>query len=366
MLRIRDIINFLETLAPLTLQESYDNSGLVCGDTEQICSGATIALDLTEKVIEETVARKHNIIIVHHPPIFSPIRRIVQGDAVSDLLIKAIRHDITIYACHTNLDNVLWGVNGEIADRIGLISRQVLHPKSDTHKKIITYVPSLHLDEVRDALFSAGGGKLGEYEECSFNMTGSGNFKPLANATPYSGEKGKRHTAEEVRLEVIFPAHLQISIINTLLINHPYEVPAYEILSLDNQFQEFGGGVIGELPTEKSEVEILSILKSTFKTGVIRHSPLTNSPIKTVALCGGAGKSMIYNALRMKADVFITADLGYHDFFSPSGKMLLADIGHFESEQYTSDLLTRLIKEKFPTFAVLKTGINTNPVNYFL
>lgn len=366
MQSIRNIINVLETQAPLYLQESYDNSGMVCGDPDLTCSGATTALDLTNAVIDEAIARKHNLVIVHHPPIFSPIRRIVNGDPVSDLLIKAIRNNICVYACHTNLDNVLWGVNGEIANRIGLINRQVLVSKAETHKKIVTFVPATHLDQVRGALFSAGAGKIGQYEECSFNNSGSGNFKPLGDANPYIGELGKRHSEVEERLEVIFPTHLQSSVINALLNSHPYEVPAFDILSLDNHFREFGGGVIGELPEPISEVELLNMLKSTFNTGVIRHSPLTHKPLQRIALCGGAGKSMIYNALRQSADAFVTADLSYHDFFSPTGKMLLADIGHFESEQYTSDLLERLIKEKFPTFAVQKTGIYTNPVNYFL
>lgn len=363
---IRDIINVLETVAPLYLQESYDNSGMVCGAPDQQCSGATTALDLTNEVIDEAIERKHNLIIVHHPPVFSPIRRIVNGDPVSDLLIKAIRNNINVYACHTNLDNVLWGVNGEIANRIGLINRQVLAPKAETHKKIITFVPAAHLDKVRDALFSAGAGKIGHYAECSFNVAGSGNFKPLDEAKPYTGEKDKRHTEVEERLEVIFPTNLKSSVINALLNSHPYEVPAFDIVSLDNHFQEFGGGVIGELPEPISELELLKMLKSTFHTGVIRHSQMTNKSLQSIALCGGAGKSMIYSALRQCADVFITADLSYHDFFSPAEKMFLADIGHFESEQYTSDLLSRLIKEKFPTFAVQKTGINTNPVNYFL
>lgn len=366
MQRISDIINVLETQAPLFLQESYDNSGLVCGEPGQPCAGATTALDLTEAVIDEAIARKHNLIIVHHPPIFSPIKRIVKGDATSDLLIKAIRNNISVYACHTNLDNVLWGVNGEIASRIGLINRRVLTPKSDTHKKIITFVPPAHLDQVRDALFAAGAGKVGQYEESSFNVAGSGNFKPGEEANPYIGQKGTRHTEAEERLEAIFPAYLQTSVINALINSHPYEVPAFDIFQMENHFKEFGGGIIGELSEPILEEDLLNILRSTFRTGVIRHSPLINKPLQTIAICGGAGKSMIINALRQNVDAFITADLSYHDFFSPGGRMLLADIGHFESEQYTSELLSRLIKEKFPTFAVQKTGINTNPVNYFL
>lgn len=366
MQRIQDIINVLETEAPLKLQEAYDNCGIVCGDMNIPCLGATTALDLTEAVIDEAIIRNHNLIIVHHPLIFSPLKRITKDDPISGLLIKAIQNNITIYACHTNLDNVLWGVNGEMANRLGLNQTRVLLPMANTHKKLITYVPSAHLDLLRDALFAAGAGKIGNYEESSFNSKGSGNFKPMVGANPFIGEIGKRHTESEERIEVLFPSHLESAVLKSLFTSHPYEVPAYEILRIENDFQEIGAGLIGKLAQPISQPEFLALIKSTFSTGVIKHSPVTNKPIETVALCGGSGKSMITNALRMNADVYITADLGYHDFFSPAGKMLLADIGHFESEQYTSDLLERLIKEKFPTFAVLKTGINTNPVNYFL
>ena len=366
MQSIRDIINVLETEASLSLQELYDNSGLVCGDANAPCSGATTALDLTEAVIDEAIARKHNLIVVHHPPIFTPLKRISKGELVSDLLIKAIVNNISIYACHTNLDNVLWGVNGEIANRLGITQARVLVPAADTHKKIITFVPSSHLETVKAALFAAGAGKIGKYEACSFSGSGTGNFKPLAGADPFIGEIGKIHSEPEERIEVIFPSHLELAITKALFSSHPYETPAYDILGLDNNFHEFGGGLIGHLASPMNESDFLSLIKSTFATGIIKHSPLTNNPIKTVAVCGGSGKSMISSALRNNADVFITGDLGYHDFFSPNGRMLLADIGHFESEQYTSDLLARMIKEKFPTFAILKTGINTNPVNYFL
>ena len=213
MQSIGDIINVLETEAPLFLQEVYDNSGLVCGDANAPCSGATTALDLTEAVIDEAIARKHNLIVVHHPPIFAPLKRIAKGEFVSDLLIKAIVNNINIYACHTNLDNVLWGVNGEIAKRLGVTQTRVLVPAADTHKKITTFVPASHLDSVRAALFAAGAGKIGKYEACSFSASGSGNFKPLAGADPFIGEIGKIHTEPEERIEVIFPSHLESAIL---------------------------------------------------------------------------------------------------------------------------------------------------------
>lgn len=366
MHHIADIINFLETLAPLHLQEEYDNCGLVCGNATAAAHGAIVALDLTSEVVDETIEKGFNLIVVHHPPIFKGLKKIDANDPVTSLLLRCIHHEIAVYAIHTNLDNVIWGVNGEIANRMGLINLQVLSPKGGTHRKLTTYVPSSHAEEVKNAIFEAGAGAIGLYAECSFSSTGEGSFKALEGANPFIGAKGIRHLEQEQKLEFIFPVHLQNQVMMALNASHPYETVAYNILPLENQFQELGGGAIGSLPEPVEEKDILSMLKSIFKTGTIRHSPLTGKTIKTIALCGGSGKSLINNALAMKADLYFTGDLGYHDFFLPAGRMLLADIGHFESEQYTSDLLERVIKEKFPTFAVLKTGRYTNPVNYFL
>jgi hypothetical protein len=261
---------------------------------------------------------------------------------------------------------VIWGVNGEIASRLGLKNLQVLSPKAGTHRQLTTYVPSSHAEKVKDAVFEAGAGAIGLYAECSFSSLGEGTFKALEGANPFIGKKGLRHIEQEQKLEFIFPIHLQTQVMMALKAAHPYETVAYNIVPLENHFDELGAGAIGTLPEPVPEKDVLFMLKSIFKTATIRHSPFTGKPIKTIALCGGSGKSLINNALGMKADLYFTGDLGYHDFFLPNGRMLLADIGHFESEQYTSDLLERVIKEKFPTFAVLKTGIYTNPVNYFL
>jgi dinuclear metal center YbgI/SA1388 family protein len=363
---IADIINFLETLAPLHLQEEYDNSGLVCGNSSAVALGAIVSLDLTEEVVDEAMGHGFNLIIVHHPPIFKGLKKIDYKDPVTSMILRCISHDIAIYAIHTNLDNVIWGVNGEIAARMGLNNLQVLSPKAGTHKQLTTYVPASHAEEVKNAIFEAGAGTVGSYAECSFSSTGEGSFKALEGANPFIGEKGLRHLEKEQKLEFIFPVHLQSQVLMALKAAHPYETVAYNIIPLDNQFQELGAGAIGTLPDPVAEKDVLTMLKSIFKTGCIRHSPFTGKSIKTIALCGGSGKSLIYNALGLKADLYFTGDLGYHDFFLPAGRMLLADIGHFESEQYTSDLLERVIKEKFPTFAVLKTGRYTNPVNYFL
>lgn len=366
MVQTKDIINVLETIAPLRLQETYDNSGWVVGDPNQVCTGVITSLDLTSAIIDEAIEKKVNLIVVHHPPIFKGLKNLLPSDPVARLMIKAIKADLCIYAIHTNLDNVIWGVNGEIANRIGLKEVKVLAPMAETHQKLVTFVPSAFLEQVRKSLFEAGAGEIGNYSECSFNNTGLGTFKANEKATPFVGAIDQQHHEKEERIEVIFPIHLQAKILSALFKSHPYETVAYDIYSLENKFVELGAGAIGLLPNPMEEIEFLQLLKKTFNTGVIRHSSFRGNPIETVALCGGSGKSLIINALNKKADVYITADLGYHDFFLPDGRLLLADIGHFESEQYTSDLLERAIKEKFPTFAVLKTGRNTNPVNYFL
>ena len=366
MLKIKEIINFLETIAPLTYQEAYDNSGLACGDSLADCTGALVALDLTPAVIEEAAQKGCNLIIVHHPPIFKGLKRIVANDPICEMLITCIKLDIAVYAIHTNLDNILSGVNGEIASRIGLEDTRVLVPLQGTHRKLVYYVPIANAEKTRNALFDAGAGMIGQYDQCSFNQEGDGTFRALEGANPFVGSVGLQHVEKEIKVEMLYPTHLESSILQRLKDSHPYETVAYHIQPLGNAFEEIGGGLIGSLKQPLSENEFLSLVKQVFRTGTIRHNPLTGRTIHRVALCGGSGKSMINNALRENADVFLTADLGYHDFFLPNGKMLLADMGHFESEQYTSDLILRRIKEKFPTFALLKTGISTNPVNYFL
>lgn len=366
MLKIKDIINFLETIAPLSLQEEYDNSGLACGDAEQNCTGGIVALDLTPAVIDEAKEKGFNLIIVHHPPIFKGLKRIIAQDPISAMLLSCIKAEIAVYAIHTNLDNVVAGVNGEIAERLGLEKTRVLNPLQGTHRKLVFYVPMEHAVIVRNALFEAGAGKIGLYDQCSFNDSGEGTFRALEGAKPFVGKQGEQHVEQETKVEMLYPIHLESMIIQTLKENHPYETVAYHTLNLENKFEEIGGGLIGKLKHPISETDFLQLVKNTFQTGTIRHSPLTKRTIETVALCGGSGKSLINNALRQKADVFLTADLGYHDFFIPDGKMLLADMGHFESEQFTSDLILRRINEKFPTFALLKTGNSTNPVHYFL
>jgi dinuclear metal center YbgI/SA1388 family protein len=363
---VNDIVNFLETIAPPCLQEDYDNAGLLTGNASMPCTGVLISLDCTEAVVQEAIDKKYNLIVAHHPIIFSGLKKINGKNYVERTIIKAIKNDIAIYAIHTNLDNVLHGVSGKMAKKLGLDNVQILSSKKNILQKLIVFVPKENAQKLTDALFAAGAGNIGNYSECSFSSTGLGTFTPGKNANPTKGEIGLRDTAEETKVEVIFPAWLQEQIITATKASHPYEEVAYDIYNLANTYQETGSAVIGNLPEAVEESVFLKQISEIFKVNVVRHTALTGKKIQKVALCGGAGSFLINAAKAARADVYVTADVKYHEFFDADGQLLLADIGHFESEQFTIDLLFELLSDKFPNFALLKTGVNTNPVQYFV
>ncbi len=363
---IANIITELEQFAPPSYQESYDNSGLLTGNAMWQCSGVLCTLDATEAVVLEAVAKGCNLIVAHHPIIFSGLKKITGKNYVEQTIITAIKNDVAIYACHTNLDSVLHGVNGKIADALGLVNRRILLPKRQTLVKLYTCIPLSHLDTVRDAIFNAGGGNIGNYSECSFSVEGVGTFKAAEGTNPFVGAIGERHVEREMKLEVIFPSYLSGKIITALQAAHPYEEVAYEIVNLANEFGTVGSGLIGDLSEPITELDFLQHIKKIFGLKVIKHTNLLGKPIKKVAFCGGAGSFLIGNAKAAKADIYITSDIKYHEFFDAENKLVIADIGHWESEQFTPDLLNDVLKSKFPTFAVLKSEVVTNPVGYFV
>ena len=365
-MKIQDMITVLESIAPPSLQEGYDNAGLLTGQPGWDCSGILVTLDATEAVIQEAIEKKCNLVVAHHPIIFGGLKKINGKNYVERTVITAIKQDIAIYAIHTNLDNVLHGVNAMIADTIGLVNRTVLQPRSSTLKKLYSFVPVSHAEQVRSAVFAAGAGHIGNYSECSFNASGEGTFKAGEGATPFVGKQGERHTEEEIKMEVIFPAWLEKKILIALLAAHPYEEVAYDIISLDNENQAIGSGLVGELATPLAEEAFLQLLKSRFGLSVIRHTALLGRPVQKIALCGGAGAFLADAARAAGADFYITSDIKYHEFFDAEDRLVIADIGHYESEQFTTELLFAILTQKFPTFAVLKTGVKTNPVRYFL
>ena len=363
-MKIADIVSFLESTAPPALQEQYDNAGLITGDAGWECSGIICSLDATEEVVKEAIAKKCNLIVAHHPIIFSGLKKINGKNYVEKTIIIAIKNDIAIYAIHTNLDNVVDGVSGKMATMLGLKNISILSPKENTLKKLFTFVPIDKAEQVRHAIFMAGGGQIGNYNEVSFNVEGTGTFKAGEGANPYVGEKGKLHREQEIKIEIIYPAFLESRIIAAMIAAHPYEEVAYDVVAINNSSKDIGSGAIGEWEEAIDEKQFLVKLKAVFGVPVVRHTALLGKPLKRVALCGGAGSFLISKALAAGADAYITADIKYHEFFDANNQMLIADIGHYESEQFTINLLQEILEQKFPTFAVLKTTVKTNPVYY--
>ena len=365
-MKIKDIIREVELFAAPELQEDYDNAGLLTGNTLWDCTGTLCSLDVTVDVVKEAIAKNCNLILAHHPIIFKGLKRITGRTYIEQVIIEAIKNDIAIYACHTNLDNVVLGVNNKIGEKLNLQNTRILAPKKGMLRRLITFAPMDKADEVRQAVFNAGAGHIGQYSECSFNSEGTGTFKAEAGADPYVGKIGEQHKEKETKIEIVYPFYLEQQVVNALVDNHPYEEVAYDIFTMDNVHYGIGAGIIGELKEEISEEALLQQIKAAFGLSVIRHTPLMGRKVRKVAVCGGSGAFLIKVALAAGADFYITADVKYHEFFDAEGRLVIADIGHWESEQFTIDLLHDLVRRKFPTFAVLKSGVDTNPVQYYL
>lgn len=364
-MKLKEITDCLESYAPLAYQESYDNAGLICGNKDMEITSALICLDSTEAVIDEAIANGCNLVIAHHPIVFSGLKKFTGNTYVERVIIKAIQNNIAIYAAHTNLDNVHNGVSGKIAEKLGLINTRVLAPSKDTQlKKLVTYCPEDKAEDIRAALFKAGGGHIGNYDECSFSSIGTGTFRAGAGAKPYVGEQGKQHQEKEVKVEMVYPAYIESALITALISAHPYEEVAYDLLSITNINSTVGAGMIGELPTETTEMYFLKILKKIMKAEGIRYTALRDKKIKKVAVCGGAGSFLLKDAIKNGADILVTADFKYHQFFDAENRIIIADIGHYESEQYTNELFYDILRKKFNTFALLISKINTNPIKY--
>jgi dinuclear metal center YbgI/SA1388 family protein len=364
MTRIKDITNYLEGIAPLAYQESYDNAGLIVGNPNTEVKGVLVCLDSIEETIEEAQRIGANLIIAHHPIVFKGLKRLNGSNYVERTVISAIKSDIAIYAIHTNLDSVLNGVNAKIAEKLGVKNLRILDPQKSGLQKLITYVPKSDASEVLNGLFEVGAGHIGNYSHCSFSQNGTGTFKPLENTNPYVGEIGELHKEEESKVEVVFESYLQGTIVKTLNEIHPYEEVAFDIMSLENRNTTVGLGVIGELEDEIPAIEFLQRIKTNMKAGVVKYTPIVKSHVKRIAICGGSGSFLLSAAKRNKAHLFLTSDFKYHEFFDAEKQLIIADIGHYESEQYTSELLVDFLKQKFSTFAIRISEVNTNPVNY--
>jgi dinuclear metal center YbgI/SA1388 family protein len=363
-LQLHKIISEIESLAPPSLQESYDNSGLQTGHPSMAVKGIIITLDVTEAVIEEAIAQNCNLIVAHHPLTLTGFKRLTGQSASERILISAVKNDLAIYAAHTNLDSVKGGVSSVLADRIGLVNQRILDPRSHLLIKLVTFVPHQQAQQLREALFNAGAGQIGDYDQCSYNLNGEGTFRPGENTRPFAGQKGVIHTEPEVRIETVMPDYLQNKVIQALKAAHPYEEPVYDLFALNNQWDRVGFGVIGDLPHPMEAEKFLHQLKDQTKTGCVRYTTTTKKEVSRIAVCGGSGSFLLKQAIRSEADVFVTGDFKYHQFFDGENEIIIADIGHYESEQFTKELFFKLLTKKFPNFAVRLSNVNSNPIKY--
>lgn len=363
-MKLFELINAIEEVAPLPTQDSYDNAGLIVGNAMDDITGALITLDVTEAVIDEAISLGYNLVISHHPIIFQPVKKITGNNLVERCVIKAIRNGIALYAAHTNLDNAMAGVNAILAERIGLHKTAILRPLKNMLRKLVVFVPESHHEIVRNAIFEAGAGVIGDYDCCSFNTSGKGTFRAKEGTDPYVGEIGKLHAEPEMKIETILPSWIENKVINAVSEAHPYEEVAWDSYALTNDFPQKGAGMTGLLKEPQNALVFLNELKTILNVPILKHSPLTDNKISKVGICGGAGGFLINDAIKQRCDIFITGELKYHDYFSAEGKIILVDAGHYETEQFSKELLYKILKEKFTTFALQISGINSNPVHY--
>lgn len=365
-MQVQDIIQAIEAYAPPAYQEGYDNSGLQLGNRQDEVKAVLIALDVTEAVLDEAMQRGANMIVAHHPLLFSGLKQISGRNYIERIVMKAIKNDINIYACHTNMDNVRNGVNAKICEKLGLQNTTILAPMADSLYKLYTYAPVETAAAIRDAMFAAGAGEIGRYNECSFNTPGKGTFRPGEGTNPAIGQSGgPREEVNEVKIEVLVDKARRSQVLKALFTAHPYEEVAYEMIAISNANQDLGAGMVGELPEAVDETAFMQHIKDNMKADCIRHTALKGKKVKKVAVCGGSGSFLLRDAISAEADFFITADFKYHQFFDAEGRIVIADIGHYESEQFTSEIFMDIINRKFPNFATLLSNLSTNPVNYF-
>ncbi|MDR2009580.1 MAG: Nif3-like dinuclear metal center hexameric protein [Bacteroidales bacterium] len=364
-MKIKDLIKEFNNFAPLYLQEDFDNSGLNVGNPDEEIKGVLLTVDITPEVVEEAIENNCNFIVSHHPLIFGKLKKITGSDYVEKSIILAIKNDISIYCGHTNFDQVFYGVSSKICDKLGLINRNILAPKPGILKKIAVFVPVDYAETVRNAMFNSGAGHVGNYDCCSYNTEGKGSFCGNDSTNPFVGKKGEVHFENEVKIEMIYPEYLERQILDSMINVHPYEEVAYDLIKLENANNYVGLGMVGHLENEKNEKQLLDEIKKQFGLTTLRHSQFLNNPVKKIAVCGGSGAFLINAAKNSGADVFVSADIKYHDYFLAENKILLVDIGHYESEQFTKEIFYDIIMKKNINFAVRFSKINTNPIKNY-
>lgn len=366
MCTVKEICSEIESFAPLSLQESWDNSGLQVGDPEQSVRAVLLTLDITEEVLNEAIDLQCDLIISHHPLLFHPLKRISPYNVTEGLIYKAIQHHISIYSAHTNLDSVRGGVSTELAAKLHLEGIEILIPRQEYLFKVVVMIPENYSEKVSKAMFEAGAGRLGYYDQCGFQSDGTGSFRSLEGSNPFTGELNTLHKEREIRFETLAASHNLQEVIHAMRENHPYEKPAYDLIALKNNFEDAGTGAIGYLQQPVSEEAFLSQLKEVFSLPVVRYSRLTGKKIRKIAVCGGSGSSFTRQAISAGADAFVSADFKSHNFAGCEKEILMADIGHYESEQHTKEIFHKILTKKKHNFAVHISKINTNSINHLI
>ncbi|MEG0499933.1 MAG: Nif3-like dinuclear metal center hexameric protein [Rikenellaceae bacterium] len=361
---VSEVIKIIEGFAPPALAENFDNVGLMVGDKSMRVRGILLTLDVVEESVDEAVERGLNLIITHHPLIFSPLKSLTGKNYIERVLIRAIKQGVAIYSAHTNLDSVQQGVSFRLGEKLGLQKMQVLRPVKNNLLKLVVYSPFNYSNGIRKALADSGAGFIGQYDSCSFSAMGEGRFRATAGLRPFVGSVGELHTEKEERIETVVQRHKLAETLVQLRRVHPYEEMAYDVMPLENMDPSVGLGVIGEFSEEMDVYDFLGGVKKILQIPMIKYSAPVKNRIRRVALCGGAGASFINDAINSGADIYVTGDLKYHDYFVPDGRITIADIGHFESEQFTLDIFNDVLIKKITNFTVCKTALNCNPINY--
>lgn len=362
---IADVTSAIEKIAPLALQEDYDNCGLQVGNRTEICTGAILCVDVTQAIVDEAVSRGCNLIISHHPLIFKGLKRLTGASQVEQTVMKAIRTGVAIYSCHTAIDNATNGVSWEMARRLNVVDVETLEPQQGKLLKLSVMVPNAYCEAVKTAIFNAGAGTIGYYDCCSFSVQGEGSFRALKGANPFVGQVGEVHHEPETRIDVVMPRWLKNKVETALINAHPYEVPAYEFIAIENELKLTGSGVVGRLSTIVKLSQLISQIKEAFNSPIVRcNTAEVEQEVSKIAMCGGSGSFLIRNAIAKGVQVYITSDVKYHDFVDYKNDIIIVDIGHFESEQCTKNIFYREIQEKFPNFALYYSDIEKNPINY--
>ncbi|MBI4547308.1 MAG: Nif3-like dinuclear metal center hexameric protein [Ignavibacteriae bacterium] len=367
---VQDVQHILDAWAPKDIAWNRDNVGLQIGSSQKTVRKILVVLDLTDEVIKEARRKKVDLIVSHHPLLFHPIKTITHDGRVGRLIQKLIESGIALFSAHTNLDFTRHGVSFTLAEKLGLYKIDFLHKSYKNQKKIVVFVPRAHVDRVTEAMAVAGAGRIGKYELCSFRAEGTGTFKPLEGAKPFSGKIGNLEKVPEIRLEMIVQASKAHDVINAMRSSHPYEEVAYDVYDLDNTSYDYGEGAIGEFKTRMPAKRFLEHICRTLRTRTVRYIGNTKQRILRVAVCGGSGSELLPIAIQQGADALITADIKYHTFQETDLKIMLVDAGHFETEQPVVQKIVEYLKRQFliqkKHIKVFPSRSSYNPVQYFV